>query len=246
MALRDTHDRIPTFAEFLALIDDRVPLVAELKSDWSGDRRLEARVATILPSTGPGGGDVLRPNSDASNEASRASPAARPDRRRLRRRTRLGSPFAPSAALASAISWRPPIPVQPSSPMGSTTCRRRRRFFSARLGVALISWTPHAGGLGKGAPLYRPDHVFFFIVGFIHRIAGEDLQGPLHRRPQRRSYLRDTSSRRRCKSPKTRSWRFTGASARAIPPRSRRRRRCSTTCSSTRSATTSRRSAASS
>src|SRR6187397_889121 len=35
MALRDTHDRIPTLAEFLALIDDRVPLVAELKSDWS-------------------------------------------------------------------------------------------------------------------------------------------------------------------------------------------------------------------
>jgi glycerophosphoryl diester phosphodiesterase len=48
MTLRDTDDRIPTFAEFLALIDDRVPLVAELKSDWSGDRRLEARVATIL------------------------------------------------------------------------------------------------------------------------------------------------------------------------------------------------------
>src|SRR6185436_15293056 len=48
MPLRDTDDRIPTFGEFLALIDDRVPLLAELKSDWSGDRRLEARVATVL------------------------------------------------------------------------------------------------------------------------------------------------------------------------------------------------------
>jgi glycerophosphoryl diester phosphodiesterase len=48
MALRDTADRIPTLSELLALIDDRVPLVAELKSDWSSDRRLEARVATIL------------------------------------------------------------------------------------------------------------------------------------------------------------------------------------------------------
>src|SRR3954462_8220896 len=48
MALRNTGDRIPTLGELLAAIDDRVPLIAELKSDWSGDRRLEARVATIL------------------------------------------------------------------------------------------------------------------------------------------------------------------------------------------------------
>ena len=45
---------------------------------------------------------------------------------------------------------------------------------------------------------------------------------------------------------RTRSWRSTAASARAIRRRSRRRRRSSTTCSSTPSATTSRRSAASS
>ena len=48
MALRDTGVRIPTFSELLALIDGRVPLVAELKSDWSGDRRLEERAAAVL------------------------------------------------------------------------------------------------------------------------------------------------------------------------------------------------------
>ena len=48
--LRNTADRIPTLPEFLARIADRVPLVAELKSDWTGDRRLEARVAPALSS----------------------------------------------------------------------------------------------------------------------------------------------------------------------------------------------------
>ena len=48
--LRGTADRIPTLAEFLSLIADRTPLVAELKSDWTGDRRLEKRVAQILAS----------------------------------------------------------------------------------------------------------------------------------------------------------------------------------------------------
>jgi len=40
--------RIPTLEELLDLIDGRVPLVIELKSAWTGDRRLEAAVATIL------------------------------------------------------------------------------------------------------------------------------------------------------------------------------------------------------
>lgn len=48
--LRGTADRIPTLAEFLSVIADRTPLVAELKSDWTGDRRLEKRVAQILAS----------------------------------------------------------------------------------------------------------------------------------------------------------------------------------------------------
>src|ERR1700692_2966430 len=48
--LRDTPDRIPSLIELLSLIADRTPLIAELKSDWTGDRRLEKRVAQILSS----------------------------------------------------------------------------------------------------------------------------------------------------------------------------------------------------
>ncbi len=40
--------RIPTLEELLALIDGRVPLVIEIKSTWSADRRLEAAVAAAL------------------------------------------------------------------------------------------------------------------------------------------------------------------------------------------------------
>jgi glycerophosphoryl diester phosphodiesterase len=40
--------RIPTLEELLGLIDGRVPLAIEIKSAWSGDRRLEAAVAATL------------------------------------------------------------------------------------------------------------------------------------------------------------------------------------------------------
>src|SRR4051794_7666728 len=50
MALRGTEERIPTLSEYLTVIADRVPLVAELKSDWSDDRRLEERVSAVLSS----------------------------------------------------------------------------------------------------------------------------------------------------------------------------------------------------
>ncbi len=46
--LRDTSDPIPTLAELLATVSGRVPLVIELKSDWTGYRGLEASVAPIL------------------------------------------------------------------------------------------------------------------------------------------------------------------------------------------------------
>jgi glycerophosphoryl diester phosphodiesterase len=46
--LRDTSDRIPTLDELLEEVAGRVPLVIELKSHWTGDRRLEREVATTL------------------------------------------------------------------------------------------------------------------------------------------------------------------------------------------------------
>lgn len=45
---RETDARIPTLEELLDLVDGRVPLVIELKSNWTGDRRLEQAVAAIL------------------------------------------------------------------------------------------------------------------------------------------------------------------------------------------------------
>lgn len=52
--LKDTGDRIPTLEELLDTIAGRVPLVVELKSHWTGDRRLEQQVArTIAGYAGP-------------------------------------------------------------------------------------------------------------------------------------------------------------------------------------------------
>jgi glycerophosphoryl diester phosphodiesterase len=45
---RAGDDRIPTFEELLEEVAGRVPLVIELKSNWTGDRRLERRVAETL------------------------------------------------------------------------------------------------------------------------------------------------------------------------------------------------------
>jgi glycerophosphoryl diester phosphodiesterase len=46
--LHGTTDRIPTLSAYLAMIADRTPLIAELKSNGGGDRRLEERVAAVL------------------------------------------------------------------------------------------------------------------------------------------------------------------------------------------------------
>ncbi len=49
-AIRFRHGdaRIPTLEELLDVVDGRVPLVIEIKSTWSADRRLEAAVAAAL------------------------------------------------------------------------------------------------------------------------------------------------------------------------------------------------------
>ncbi|WEK49529.1 MAG: glycerophosphodiester phosphodiesterase family protein [Candidatus Kaistia colombiensis] len=47
-AFKQGGDRVPTLAELLETVDGKVPLVIELKSNWDGNRRLEAAVAPIL------------------------------------------------------------------------------------------------------------------------------------------------------------------------------------------------------
>lgn len=47
IALRQTQDRIATFAAFLVCIGGRVPLFCEIKSRFDGDLRLAARVAEV-------------------------------------------------------------------------------------------------------------------------------------------------------------------------------------------------------
>ena len=46
--LHDTDAGIPTLEELLDLVDGRVPLIIEMKSQWNGDRRLEQAAAPIL------------------------------------------------------------------------------------------------------------------------------------------------------------------------------------------------------
>ena len=46
--LTDSDAGIPTLEELLDVVDGRVPLIIELKSQWTGDRRLEQAVAPIL------------------------------------------------------------------------------------------------------------------------------------------------------------------------------------------------------
>jgi glycerophosphoryl diester phosphodiesterase len=46
--LRDSDDRIPTLDEILEEVAGRIPLFLELKSDWTGDRRLARAVARSI------------------------------------------------------------------------------------------------------------------------------------------------------------------------------------------------------
>ncbi|WP_018184975.1 glycerophosphodiester phosphodiesterase family protein [Kaistia granuli] len=47
-AFKQGSDSVPTLAELLETVAGKVPLVIELKSNWDGNRRLEAAVAPIL------------------------------------------------------------------------------------------------------------------------------------------------------------------------------------------------------
>lgn len=54
LPFRQGMDRVPTLKELLATVAGAVPLVLELKSDFKGDRRLEAAAVPILKSySGP-------------------------------------------------------------------------------------------------------------------------------------------------------------------------------------------------
>jgi len=48
LALRDTNEMIPRFADFLAAIDGKTPLVVELKSDFDGDLTAARGAAKLL------------------------------------------------------------------------------------------------------------------------------------------------------------------------------------------------------
>ena len=47
-AFKQGSDTVPTLAELLETVAGKVPLVIELKSNWDGNRRLEAAVAPLL------------------------------------------------------------------------------------------------------------------------------------------------------------------------------------------------------
>ena len=48
MAMRESRDRVMTLGELCDLVGGRAPLLVEVKASWSGDRRLERRVADTL------------------------------------------------------------------------------------------------------------------------------------------------------------------------------------------------------
>ncbi|HWG03958.1 MAG TPA: glycerophosphodiester phosphodiesterase family protein, partial [Beijerinckiaceae bacterium] len=47
LAMRATQDRISTFADFLAFVGGRVPVLCEIKSRFDGDQRLSSRIAEL-------------------------------------------------------------------------------------------------------------------------------------------------------------------------------------------------------
>ena len=76
--LHDTDAGIPTLEELLDLVDGRVPLVIEMKSQWTGDRRLEKAVAPILADyAGPAAVMSFDPHVDGGHAPAGAEPAAR-------------------------------------------------------------------------------------------------------------------------------------------------------------------------
>jgi glycerophosphoryl diester phosphodiesterase len=139
--LRDTSDHIPTLTELLQTVAGRVPLVIELKSDWTGNRGLEACVAPIL--------------------AAYAGPAAvmsfDPDSMRAMRRLLPGIPrgliadhFDPDPAMPTFPPLRrfalrnllPAAIVRPDFiSYGIDALPAPAPLFLRRLGLPLITWT---------------------------------------------------------------------------------------------------------
>ena len=82
--LRDTDAGIPTLEELLDVVDGRVPLIIELKSQFDGDRRLEKAVAPILADySGPAAVMSFDPLSMVGHAPAGPEPATRHDGRRF-------------------------------------------------------------------------------------------------------------------------------------------------------------------
>ncbi len=69
-----TKDHVPTLAELLETVAGSVPLVLELKSEFKGDRRLEAAVAPILKAY-PGAAVVMSFDPDSMAAMKHLAPA---------------------------------------------------------------------------------------------------------------------------------------------------------------------------
>jgi glycerophosphoryl diester phosphodiesterase len=138
--IRGTSDRIPTLEELLETIGGRVPLVAEIKSRWDGDRRLEHHVANVL--AGYRGPAVVMSFNPASMRAMRnfapeiprglvADTFTGPDYAGLTRLHRfslrylLATPFVGASFIAYQVNDLPA-----SAPL-----------FFRHLGLKLLTWT---------------------------------------------------------------------------------------------------------
>lgn len=74
LAFRSGGERVPTLADLLETVAGSVPLVLELKSAFTGDRRLERAVAPILAAYG-GAAAVMSFDPDSMAEMKRLSPS---------------------------------------------------------------------------------------------------------------------------------------------------------------------------
>ena len=128
-------------SEFLTLIADRTPLIAELKSDATGDRRLEERVASVLSSY-PGRVAVMSFDPASMRAMRRLAPqlprGLTADA--LRRRPRLGAhPAAQRFAVRHLLTA---VQVRPSFvSYGIHDLPAPAPLLLRRLGVDLICWT---------------------------------------------------------------------------------------------------------
>ena len=138
---RNNDARIPTLEELLDLVDGRVGLVIELKSRFSGDRRLEAAVAPVLAAyTGPA---VVMSFDPASMTAMRRLAPTLPrgmlaDRFRAADWPALstGQRFA-YATMAAAAAVLPSFAAYDVTALPASPPLALRHFF----GLPLLTWT---------------------------------------------------------------------------------------------------------